>query len=160
MSWAGLKSTYSTQWADSADKKWWYLFFLFSSENSFWYFMQIETVCIKCQSLFFGENKKKYFKMSSTGFFTQHAKLWAIEKSLMTNLYIIHLTPVELKNVDVRLVYMHFSHNENQKNFPFITWWGHALLPNSPRLPPVSSDQIFILITLFNTSKTKIISWL
>ena len=45
---------------------WWY-FFLFFPENRIWYFMQIdiscklsplETVCMKCQILFSGKNKK------------------------------------------------------------------------------------------------------
>ena len=41
-----------------------------------WYFMQIvETICMKHQSLFSGENKKeKYFKLLSAETFTQHAK--------------------------------------------------------------------------------------
>ena len=42
------------------------------------YFSQItglkkEKMCMKCQSLFSGKNKKKYFKMLPTEMFTQHA---------------------------------------------------------------------------------------
>ena len=34
-----------------------------------------DTICMKCQSLFSGENKKKCFNISSAENFTQHAKL-------------------------------------------------------------------------------------
>ena len=33
-----------------------------------------ETICMKCQSSFFGENKEKYFKLSATEIFTQLGK--------------------------------------------------------------------------------------
>ena len=33
-----------------------------------------ETICMKYQRLFFGKNKKKYFKMLSAEIFTQNAK--------------------------------------------------------------------------------------
>ena len=35
-----------------------------------------ETICLKCQCLFSGMNKKKYFKISSAEVFTQHVKCW------------------------------------------------------------------------------------
>ena len=41
------------------------IFFLIFPENRFWNFMQIEKICKKCQTLFSGKNKKKYFKMLS-----------------------------------------------------------------------------------------------
>ena len=34
----------------------------------------METICMKCQILFSGENKKKYFNMLSAEFFSQSAK--------------------------------------------------------------------------------------
>ena len=60
----GTPLTFTTVWADSADNK--LLFFLFSLERRIWPFMQIsssgdnklETICMKCQILFPGENKK------------------------------------------------------------------------------------------------------
>ena len=33
-----------------------------------------ETICMKCQSSFFAENKEKYFKLSATEIFAQLAK--------------------------------------------------------------------------------------
>ena len=43
------------------------IFFLFFSENRLWHFMQIvqETICMKCQSLFSGKNKKNIIRLSS-----------------------------------------------------------------------------------------------
>ena len=53
-------------------------FFLFFPENRIWHFMQIVSIgdksCLKCQILFSGKNKKRYFKMSSAQNFTQSGK--------------------------------------------------------------------------------------
>ena len=52
-------------------------FLLFFQENMIWLFMQIvllETICMKCQNLFLGKNKKKYLKMWPAEFFTQSAR--------------------------------------------------------------------------------------
>ena len=71
-----LLLTFTILWANSADDKS-MMFFLFFSENRVWHFIklsQMETICMKCQNLFSGKNKKKYFKMSSE-IFTQSAKL-------------------------------------------------------------------------------------
>ena len=38
-----------------------------------------ETICMKCQILFSGKNKKKYFNMSSAENFTQCAKCLLIQ---------------------------------------------------------------------------------
>ena len=38
------------------------------------FYYSAETIYMKCQILFSRKNKKKYFKMSSTEIFTQHAK--------------------------------------------------------------------------------------
>ena len=44
----------------------WNNFFLFSQENQIWHFMQIvETICMKCQILFFGKIKKNIIYLSS-----------------------------------------------------------------------------------------------
>ena len=63
--------TFTTLWAFSADDKL-MIFFLFFPENWIWHFMQIvslgdnlspwETVCMKCQILFSGKNKKNILK--------------------------------------------------------------------------------------------------
>ena len=71
--------TFTTLWAFSADDKM-MLFFLFFPENRIWHFMQIvslgdnlhemsnpvfwekETICMKCQILFSGKNKKNISK--------------------------------------------------------------------------------------------------
>ena len=53
------------------------MFFLFSPENRIWYFMQIvltETICMKCQNLFSGKNKKNIINLSSAEKFIQSAK--------------------------------------------------------------------------------------
>ena len=52
--------TITTLWANSADDKL-MIFFLFFPENMIQHFMQIVPICMKCQSLFSGENKKKIF---------------------------------------------------------------------------------------------------
>ena len=56
--------TFTTLWAFSADDKM-MLFFLFFPENRIWHFMQIvslETICMKCQILISGKNKKNISK--------------------------------------------------------------------------------------------------
>ena len=57
---------FTTVWTNSAEDKL-MIIFLFYPQNRLWYFMQTVslTVCMKCQILFSGKNKKKYFKMSS-----------------------------------------------------------------------------------------------
>ena len=50
---------------------WWY-FSHFSQEAGFYISCKLsamETICVKCQNLFPGKNKKKYFKMLSSEFF-------------------------------------------------------------------------------------------
>ena len=69
--------TFTTLWANSADDK--LIISLFRQENRIWHSMQIvsngmETICMKCQNLFSGKNKKTYFNMSSAENFTQSAK--------------------------------------------------------------------------------------
>ena len=59
--------TLAMQWENSADDNLiYYSYFLSLSPR--------ETICMQCQSLFSGKYEKKYFKMSSAKFFTQHAK--------------------------------------------------------------------------------------
>ena len=58
-------STFNTLWANSTDDKFIYVFFLFFQEIGF-------HACMKCQNLF--SEIKKYFKMLSADFLTQHAK--------------------------------------------------------------------------------------
>ena len=84
---------FTTLWANSADDKLTIFFFLFSPKNRLLHFKQIVSynlheivktfyissklspaICMKYQSLFSGENKKKYYKMSSAVIFTQHAE--------------------------------------------------------------------------------------
>ena len=53
--------------------------YFFFPEKRLWYFFAWNikaffVICMKYQSLFSGENKKKYFKMMSAGNFVQHAK--------------------------------------------------------------------------------------
>ena len=64
-----LTFTFTALWANSADDKL-LIFFLFFIENRFWHFMKTvsrgeETVCMKCQSPFYGEKKiRKIFNKS------------------------------------------------------------------------------------------------
>ena len=54
------------------------IFFLFCLEIGFdisWKLSPKETICMKCQSLFSGKNKKKYFKISLLKFFPASGKL-------------------------------------------------------------------------------------
>ena len=60
-------------WANSTDDK--LIFFLFFLENKFF------TICMNCQSLFFGKKFEKYFKMLSAGIFTQHVLRIAASKN-------------------------------------------------------------------------------
>ena len=61
----------------SEDDKLMIFFFLIFPETGFCISRQFspqERICIKCQSLFSGKNRKKYFKMISGEIFTQSAK--------------------------------------------------------------------------------------
>ena len=63
--------------ANSADDKLIMFFSYFSKKIGFDILCKLspqETICMKCQSLFSGNNKKKYFKLSSAVIFTWSAK--------------------------------------------------------------------------------------
>ena len=71
-----LALTCTTQWVNSADGKL-MMFFLFFLENRIWHFVQIVSLGDNLHEVsnpISRKNKKKYFKMSSAEYFTQHAK--------------------------------------------------------------------------------------
>ena len=63
-------------WNSQFSEKNWHFEMYFSQKIYFWHFMQIvsclEKIFMKCQSLFFWEKKKKYFKMLSSEIFSQY----------------------------------------------------------------------------------------
>ena len=67
-----LADTLTMLWADSADNK----LIIFSL-----FFLEKETICMKCQILFSRKNKKKCFKMSSAEIFTQYAKYFKMSSA-------------------------------------------------------------------------------
>ena len=69
-------ATVTTLWANSADDILTILFSYFTQNVGFYISCKLsptETICMKCQILFPGENKKKDFKLSSAENFTMSA---------------------------------------------------------------------------------------
>ena len=66
--------TFTTLWTNSADDKVMIFFFFLRRKQDLTFHANCLQICMKCQNLNSGKNKKKYFSMSSAEIFTQSAK--------------------------------------------------------------------------------------